>query len=133
MHKLAKRKFFLWILPAVFAIISSARATAAEDIVYDAHGKRDPFVALVTLTSKVSSGLMGIDSIDEIAVEGVVYDPKNGSVVVINGSVLKEGEETSGVKVVKIKPDGVLLSLNGAETFKPMYQDEPKEGKGMKR
>jgi hypothetical protein len=129
MHKDVKRKFFLWILSGVFVMIFSVPGFAADEIAYDPHGHRDPFAALVTLTSKESSGLMGIESVDEVLIEGVVYDPKNGSIIVINGSVLKEGDEVSGVKVIQIKPDGALLSLNGVEGFKPMHQDDSKGNK----
>jgi hypothetical protein len=127
MHNLVKRKFFLWILPALFAIIAAVPGPAmADEISYDSHGKRDPFMPLITLTSKDSTGLMGVETVDELSLEGLVYDPKNGSIIVINGSVLKEGDEVSGVKVIKIKADGATLSLNGLETFKPMYQDDSK-------
>lgn len=130
MYKNVKRKFFLWLLPLVFAMITGiAKPVNADEIAYDPHGKRDPFVPLVTLTSKDSTGLMGVESVDELSIEGLVYDSKNGSIVVINGSVLKEGDEVSGVKVLKIKTDGVTLSLNGVETFKPMYQDDAKGNK----
>lgn len=117
----------MWIVPALFVMIAAVQKPAsADEISYDPHGKRDPFVPLITLTSKDSTGLMGVETVDELTIEGLVYDPKSGSIVVINGSVLKEGDEISGVKVLKIKPDGATLSLNGAETFKPMYQDDPR-------
>ena len=96
---------------------------------YDAHSKRDPFVPLVTLSTKVSSGLLGVESIDEIVVEGVVYDANKGSIVIANGSVLKEGEEFGNVKVVAIKPNGAVFSINGAQDFKPLYQQQ-EETKG---
>jgi hypothetical protein len=55
-----------------------------------------------------------------------VYDPKKGSVVILNGSVLKEGEQLGSVKVLKIEKNGVRLSLGGSETFKALYQEESK-------
>jgi len=115
-----------WILFISFGNIMSAGTTLAAELVYDPHGKRDPFVPLVTTQSKESSGLLGVEQIEEVNVEGIVYDKKNGSVVILNGSVLKEGEEMGSVKVLGIKPDGVLLSLNGVEGFKTLYQEEKK-------
>lgn len=111
-----------------FGMIYSPEAAiaAGERSLYDPHGKRDPFVPLVTLATKVSSSLLGVENIDEITVEGVVYDPKKGSVVIANGSVLKEGEEFGSVKVVSIKPNGAVFSINGVKDFKAMYQEEPK-------
>ena len=93
-------------------------------IVYEAQGRRDPFVPLVSLASRDSSGFLGLDSIEEVKVEGVLYDPKQGSVVIVNGAILKEGEESGAMKVIKIRPDGAVFLINGVETFKPLYQDE---------
>ena len=72
-------QFFLWIVLPAFGMIYPLCTIKADEqhVLYDAHGKRDPFVPLVTLSTKVSSGLLGVESIDEIMVEGVVYDPKN--------------------------------------------------------
>ena len=101
-------------------------ATAAEEGLYSPHGKRDPFVSLVTNATRVSSGLVSVENIEELNVEGIVYDSK-GSIVVVNGTVLKEGEEFGAVKVLKIKPDGALFSVNGVETFKSLYEDTNKK------
>ena len=120
-------KFFLWILWCAFGMISTVWA-ADEQVVYDAHGRRDPFVPLITATTRESTGLLGIESLDQAEIEGIVYDPKNGSVVIISGTVLKEGEELGAFKVLKIKSDGALLSLNGNQVFKTLYQED-KDGK----
>jgi hypothetical protein len=119
------RIFFLWIVSSVFGIIMSVSAFA-DGPAYTAHDKRDPFTPLVTSSSRQSPGLMGIERIDELTVEGIVYDPKNGSVVILNGTVLKEGEELGGVKITKIEKSGVRLLLNGTETLKSLYQDDTK-------
>ena len=114
---------FFWILWPAFGIILPNRRCAA-DVAYDPHGKRDPFTPLVTLTSKESSGLLGAETADELTIEGIVYDPKKGSVIIVNGSVLKEGEEIGKMKIVEIRRDGVVISMNGSKTFKPMYKKE---------
>ena len=119
--------FFLWILFSAFGMIfPSAKVVAAESDLYNPQGKRDPFVPLVSLTMRETSGLVGIENIDDVTVEGVVFDEKKGSIAVINGSILKEGEEFGSLKVLRIKPDGVLFLLNGNETFKPLYKEEVK-------
>ncbi len=119
------RIFFLWILFFTFGIIIPVGAFADEPS-YQSHEKRDPFTPLVTTSSRQSPGLMSIERIDDLVVEGVVYDPQKGSVVILNGTVLKEGEEIGGVKIKKIEKNGVRLVLNGAETFKSLYQDDMK-------
>ena len=117
------RRFFLWIvLVASGMILLCQPVKAAEEELYDAHGKRDPFAPLVTTATHISSGLVSIESPEELVVEGIVYDP-HGSIVITNGAVLKEGEELGAVKVLKIRPDGALFSVNGVEAFKSLYED----------
>ena len=47
--------------------------------------------------------------------------------MVANGSVMKEGEETGNVKVIRIQPDGVVFSVNEIEGYRPLYQEESKK------
>lgn len=121
----SKTALFLWTLISAFGIIVCENgATAGEKILYNAHGRRDPFTPLVTQAAKTAAGLAGVETIDEVTIEGIVYDPKAGSVVVINGSVLREGEESGSVKVLRIRPDGAWFLVNGTQVFKSMYQSE---------
>src|SRR3989338_5580369 len=108
MIKTKQFQLFLWYLLPVFGmLLLSSSLLAAEKSLYNSHGKRDPFIPLVTSTMKSSSSnLLGIDNIDDLIVEGVVYDPKNGSVVIVNGTILKEGEEFGSVKVLKVVENG---------------------------
>ncbi|MBI4352711.1 MAG: hypothetical protein HY593_02175 [Candidatus Omnitrophica bacterium] len=123
--------FFLWILLSAFGMISVARVAAVDEIkLYDAKGKRDPFIPLVTPTTKVTSGLLTIESIDDIVVEGIVYDPPKGSVVIANGSVMREGEEVGVTKVIGIRPNGAVFSIGGTEAFKPLYAQPEEMEKG---
>ncbi|OIO37941.1 MAG: hypothetical protein AUJ72_03490 [Candidatus Omnitrophica bacterium CG1_02_46_14] len=136
MKNFQKKQFFLWNLLICFGMILSSLSfvNAAEQEMHNAHGKRDPFVPLVTTTMKSSSsGLLGIENIDELSIEGVVYDPGHGSVVIVNGAILKEGEELGSVKVLKISPEGARFLVNGAEGFKPIYQEESANKKNVKK
>ena len=136
MINLLKNKFFLWNLSFGFGIIllSQFAGFAAEQKTYNAHGKRDPFVPLVTSTMKSSaSGLLGVENIDELSIEGVVYDPARGSVVIVNGAILKEGEELGNVKVLEIKPEGAKFLVNGTTGFIPIYQDDSANRKNAKK
>ena len=122
----------LWLFGLAFGVICleiSASFAAAETSLYSAKGKRDPFMQLVASGAIASaSGLLSVESIEEVMVEGVVVDadPKQ-SVVVANGTVLKEGEEVGNVKVLQIKPEGAVFSVNGMEQYKPLYQEEAKK------
>lgn len=117
----------MWILLAAFGIIMPCQRGFAEEAVsYDSQTKRDPFVPLVSLNTKRSvGGLLGVESIEDIRVEGIALDADPGaSVVVVNGSVLKAGDEVGGVKVISVRADGAEFSVNGIQGFKPLYRDE---------
>ena len=119
--------FFLWYLLCCFGIILTISfvAGAADQKIYEAHGKRDPFIPLVTTTMKSSSlGLLSVENFDDLSIEGVVYDPVHGSIVIVNGAILKEGEELGVVKVLEVKPEGARFLINGMEGFKPIYQED---------
>ena len=76
------------------------RAFAEEQKLYNAKGKRDPFVQLVTSGTKVSAGgLLSVESLEEVTVEGIVVgaDPKDS------------------------------IAVNGIEGYKPLYQEETKK------
>ena len=123
---MAPKRLFFWHVGLAFGMIfSGLPAQATPEDLYNGQGKRDPFVPLVTMaTRKVASGLIGVQSVDEISVQGIIYDPKNGSMVIVNDSLLKEGEEEGAVKVLKVDPGGALLSVNGIEGYKAQYQSE---------
>ena len=117
---------FLWILLFGFGIILLEPAFADTGKLYQAQNKRDPFVPLASLTMKAAtSGLVGVESIEDIQIEGVVMDadPRK-SIVVVNGSVLRSGDEVGSVKVLEIGPEGARFSVNGSEGYKPLYQDK---------
>ena len=124
-----RKRLFLWILSCAFGIILSCGAVFAQETgLYHSQNKRDPFVPLVGLTTRHSAaGLLGVENIDEIQIEGVMVeaDPRE-SIVVVNGSVLKTGEEVGSVKVLAIRQEGARFSVNGVEGFKTLYQDETK-------
>jgi hypothetical protein len=125
-------QFFLWLFCAVFGMISVPLDSGAADnegSLYTARGKRDPFVQLVTAGAKASAGgLLSVENPEEISIEGLVVDadPKK-SIVVVNGSVLKQGEEVGNVKVLEIKPEGAVFSVNGVDVYKPLYQEVNKK------
>ncbi len=118
-------RLFFWIVWPAFGIIFATQALHAEEApVYDAHGKRDPFIPLVNSSTKTSVGLLGVETVDDLMIEGVVYDPARGSIVIVNGTVLKEGEQSANVVVREVRPDGAVFSVHGVESFKSIQQKE---------
>ncbi len=90
---------------------------AQETFEYDAKGKRDPFVPLVSGQGVYVSDAYGITNIKDIRLEGIVWDGTKGSIAIVNGEIIREGQEIGSVKVIKIERDAVLFDVDG-ETVK---------------
>ena len=120
------RRSFLWIPFFSSVMIVACTAHAGEKELYTAKGQRDPFVQLLTSGTRVAvSGLAGVEVLEDIRVEGIVADANPAlSIVIVNGTVLKSGEESGAVKVLGISADGATFSVNGVEGFEPLYQEK---------
>jgi len=98
---------------------------ASEDFVYDRHGKRDPFIPLIT--DKPTGGiigLMGVEGIDDIILEGIVWEEDGSSLAILNGTILKEGEEVGNLKLSEIKPTKITLIINKEEHIIELIKEE---------
>ena len=89
---------------------------AEEKFEYNAKGKRDPFVPLVTPDGR----LLNLDREEEAAkgllLEGIMYDKHGMSYAVVNSRVVKVGDEVTGYQVLKIERDKVTLIKDGQPT-----------------
>ena len=88
---------------------------AEEEFVYNSRGQRDPLIPLITEKTRVGVGLMGIESIDDVALEGIVWDADGGSLAILNGIILKENEEVGNVRITKIESNKIKLIINDEE------------------
>ncbi|MBU4343065.1 MAG: general secretion pathway protein GspB [Candidatus Omnitrophica bacterium] len=96
-----------------FCIISSAFAEGAYE--YDSKGNRDPFVPLISESGAYVSDAYAITGIKDVRLEGIVWDAARGSVAIINGEIVEEGQEIGSVKVIEIKDDSVIFDVGGEE------------------
>ena len=100
------KSFFL----VVVLLTSASGAFAASEVLYDSGDRRDPFVPLTggenTLVTATSSG---------IKLEGIIYDPGERSMAILNGKSYQKGEVVGNATVVKISKDHVVISVNGEE------------------
>ena len=132
-QKKVSNSIFLWILLVSFSILCSLSAvlfagTPQGGVVYDAKGKRDPFEPLVSGGVRTVSGLQGVQTVEDIHIEGIVVDPLHGSYVVANGVVLAEGASESDVKALQISEEGVLFEIRGRRSFKPFEENKGEGG-----
>ena len=100
----------------LYILSLAINASAAEMFKYNNNGKRDPFIPLIgKQTNGATKGLDFIESIADIKLEGIIWSSKSGSVAIINGNPLKEGESIGSVKVTKIEQNKVYLLINEIE------------------
>lgn len=109
------------VFTAIFMAGFVLSAGAAEDSAvfrYDAKGRRDPFVPLVGVAGHVEmSGIAGVTSIDDVKLQGVVYDREGRRRAVINGELMSEGDSSGVITVVSIEDGSVTVSI-GENNYK---------------
>ena len=115
--KILTVSIFLWMNLSIFSIVASSET-------YEATAKRDPFVPLVTGQKEAVRGLYGVETLDDLNIEGIVFDPVKGSVAIVNGEIVREGEVRDNLKVIKIQPNGVLFEINESQEFKSFGNDD---------
>lgn len=105
---------FIKFAVVMFLFLSPIFAFSEEKFIYDAKGKRDPFVPLVTGKTKLTAGLQGVELPSDINLEGIVED-KSGAFAILNGVIVREGEDFGNLKIKKITKTNITVILNDLE------------------
>lgn len=116
-------------LMSAWAVMGLMVALAAEEPVgfpYDAHGRRDPLVPLYTEGG--GPRYVAPSPSEPVVVEGIVFHPSEGSVAIINGEIIREGETVGGIQVLHIERERVTLVVNGQQQVVPLVVDEEDKG-----
>ena len=74
---------------------------------YDGHGRRDPFEPLVTSTGELRTPRSG-NVTGMLHLEGVLWDPQQ-PMAIVNGTVLRVGDEVEGYHLVEIRPEAIVV------------------------
>ena len=93
---------------------------AASEIVYDSGKRRDPFVPLTGEDVLVSASSSGVK------LEGIIYDPGEQSMAILNGKTYQIGAVVGDATVVKILKDHVVIRADGEEKTLWLREDEKK-------
>ena len=100
----------LWPLLVAGILTMASTPLRAEEIHYDSGNRRDPFVPLIG-----PGGLLSVQSAPvDFHVEGIIYDPPNGSLVLIDGEFYKEGDTVKNAAIVSIFEDRIILHQSDA-------------------
>ena len=113
-------RFGLLILLATGLFIPGLHA---DEIPYDSGNRRDPFIPLVGEGGVVVHAFNPTD----LKVQGIIYDPQHGSLVLINGDFYKQGEKVQNATIANIFKDRVILAQDDLQ--KTLWlNEEPAEG-----
>lgn len=86
---------------------------------YDAKGRRDPFVPLLTTAGTLREPPAAVSPTASaggpLRLEGIVHDPNGPSVAIINGTIWRVGDVRDEVEVVAIEPSSVVVRHRGVQ------------------
>ncbi len=102
----------------ILSFISSTGSlvlAAEESIVYSDHGRRDPLWKLVSSEGVIISYDQDV-SVDDLSLEGIIYDPRGQSLAIINGEVAKRNDKIGLFRILKVTRQRVYLQ-KGQERF----------------
>jgi hypothetical protein len=98
---------------------------AEEQFIYNAKGKRDPFIPLVTPDGR----LLNLDKEEEatkgLLLEGIMYDKYGISYAIVNGRVVKVGDEVIGYQILRIEKNKVIFIKEGQPTEVELKKEGP--------
>lgn len=100
------------IICVICILICVINIFAQGEFVYDAKGKRDPFIPLVTSDGRMlklerEAGESGL------SLEGIIYDKNGVSYAIVNTEVLKIGDTIGDYQVLKIEKNKVIFIREG--------------------
>jgi hypothetical protein len=100
---------------AALSLAVTLRAGDGEPFVYNGKGKRDPFIPLIRTQVRSYSGLDTIETVEDVNLEGIIWDPAADSIAILNGVIVREGDVINNVTIVEITPQQVRLLINEEE------------------
>jgi hypothetical protein len=110
------------LLVSFFWIFSFAQ----EQFTYDAKGKRNPFIPLVTSDGRLLKLDKG-ESQGGLLIEGIIYDKQGRSFAIVNGAVVGIGDMVADYQVLKIEENKVIFIKEGQAFEVEINKEEKKE------
>ena len=76
-------------------------------------GGRDPFLPWVTPDGKLIQGAGGFGNLEDVVLEGIIFDAQGGSFAMMNGRIVRQGDQVGRFEVVAIGREAVTLEAEG--------------------
>lgn len=121
---MSRNSFYLLL---VLSVSLSLPAIAADQPAYDAQGKRNPFIPLVTSDGRLQmiEDTAQTSKDTELVLDGIMFDKYGVSYALVNGDVVKVGDSVGEYQVLSIEPKKVSFIKEGQVKEVPFE----KEGK----
>ena len=125
-----RKLFILFLILAVTIPVFTRRIycvdTGADNHVYNAKGKRDPFIPLIGQEKKKITGLEGVASLDELTLEGIAIGALGKRIAIMNGQMVRENDVFGMLLIKKISQKSVDLSIDGKDYRLELQEPEEK-------
>lgn len=100
-------------------------ASGQEEFAYEAKGRRNPFIPLVTPQGR----LLQLDKqettyVEGLALEGIIYDNAGVSFAIVNTAVVGVGDFVGDYQVLKIQENKVIFVKDGEPTEVELTKEE---------
>lgn len=118
MLRVKKIFFVIYILNIIFC----SDILAQEAFIYDAQGKRNPFIPLITSSGRVLK-VEQAEGMSGLLVDGIVFDKNGLSYALVNGDVVRIGDEIAGYQVLKIEKNKIVF-IKDAEPLEIELKEE---------
>lgn len=104
-------------LGVALLLAAAAQTTAwGQEFVYDAQGKRDPFIPIVTPGGRFQNLEPEQKAAEEeFKLEGIMFDKYGISYALVDGSVVMIGDTVGEYQVLKIEEKRVIFMREGQE------------------
>lgn len=112
----------------VFVLLYSGSAEEGR-FVYQRSG-RDPFLPWVTKEGKYVQWEGGFGSLEDVVLEGILWDPRGNSLAMMSGKILRRGERIGRFVIVAIGKEEVTLEAEGELFTLRLLVPESGEGEG---
>jgi len=128
MYQMIGQKYGISLM-IVLVLLSMVGASLAAErpILYERSGQRDPMVPLIDAEGVIFKRAR----VTDFMIEGIIYDPQGGSVVLIDGNVYRAGDHFNGSNIIQILKDRIILAGEEEEKTVWLREEIVEEGKRL--
>ncbi|MFH1877575.1 MAG: hypothetical protein ABH883_02060 [Candidatus Omnitrophota bacterium] len=115
------RRVRIFIVAVVVCVVwdhACLHASEGSGTVYQSYGRRDPFVPLIGVHTKGAGEktLSDVFTVDDISLQGILCDGDGEKKAILNGEIVKAGDQKGLVSIVGISDNAVTVKID-EETY----------------